>query len=238
MIQKKNNKVLAIILARTGSSRLKNKLFFKIKKKNMLQIFYERLKKSKLIDKIIIATTDRNEDDKIFKFAKKKKILCYRGSHSNVLKRFVDAYKFSKFKYDLIVRANADNTLLMTTILDKEIQLMKNSNYSLSTPFDKNYCPFGFSLVIFRSNALFKIYNNAKKKKYLEHIENYCFDHEKKFKILRPIHNKKLFCPELKLSLDTIDDYKIIKYFYLKIIKVKFDMQPYFAVKIFKEINK
>ena len=53
MIKKK--KILAVILARIGSSRLKNKLMLKINNKTVLKIFIERLKKSNEITDFVIA---------------------------------------------------------------------------------------------------------------------------------------------------------------------------------------
>ena len=98
-----------------------------------------------------------------------------------------------------------------------------------------NFCPFGYSLVIFRNKTLKKIYSKAKKDKYLEHIENFCFDNENKFKILRPIHKKSLRMPNLKLSLDTLDDFKLMKKIYLKIFKEKIEKQPKLIIDIFKK---
>ena len=48
------------------------------------------------------------------------------------------------------MRANADNTLIMPNIIDKEIQLFLKSRGDVSTPFDRNTSPFGMSLVIFK----------------------------------------------------------------------------------------
>ncbi len=219
-------RTLAVILARSGSKRLKNKLFLKINKNIALDFFFNRLKKVKAIDEIIIATSKKKSDDKIYKFAKVKKIKCFRGPEKNVLKRFFLSTFKSKKKPELIVRANADCVLMMPTIVDKDIKSMKNKKYDLLTPFNRNFCPFGYSFVIFKPKALEKIYKIAKKKSHLEHIENYCFDNEKNFKILRPKYDMQLFYPKLKLTLDEKKDYKKIKFFYNMIKKVPIKNQP------------
>ena len=66
-------KVVCIIQARSGSTRFKEKILSQIKKKTLLEILIERLKKSKKIDQIVIATTKKKDDIKIIKIAKKKK---------------------------------------------------------------------------------------------------------------------------------------------------------------------
>lgn len=65
-------KFSVIIQARTGSSRLPNKVIKNYKKFNILEILISRIKKSKLIDKIIISTTNKKKDIKIINFCKKK----------------------------------------------------------------------------------------------------------------------------------------------------------------------
>ena len=73
-------RTLAVIIARSGSKRLKNKLFLKVNKNIALDFFFNRLKKVKSLDEIIIATSKKKIDDKINKFAQDKKIKCFRGS--------------------------------------------------------------------------------------------------------------------------------------------------------------
>ena len=206
----KPNKTLAIIICRTGSSRLKKKIFLKLGKKNILEIIYKKLKNCKNVDKIIIATTKKNEDKKIIKFSKDNNIECFRGSEKNVLNRICGAIKNFK-KYNIIVRANADCPAFISEILDDDIKRFKKSNYDLLSPFYKNIIPFGFSFVLFKRKTLFKIKRLATKKIYKEHIENYCFDYPRKFKIYPNRYKKKYHGSNIKLTLDTIEDFKKLK---------------------------
>ena len=65
-------KTIAIILARTGSSRLKNKTLWKPFNNNLtlINFFINRLKKCKKIDKIVLATTKKRKDKVLTKIAK------------------------------------------------------------------------------------------------------------------------------------------------------------------------
>jgi spore coat polysaccharide biosynthesis protein SpsF len=71
-------KFSVIIQARTDSSRLPNKVIKNYKNFNILDILVNRIKKSKLIDKIIISTTSKKKDKKIINFCKKRKIFFLR----------------------------------------------------------------------------------------------------------------------------------------------------------------
>ena len=72
--------------------------------------------------------------------------------------------------------------------------------------------------------------------KYLEHIENYCFDNLKKFKLLKDNTSKssKFYCPKLKLVLDTNYDLKKIKYYFNKLKKVPIKKQALKLINLFK----
>ena len=85
--------ISAIVQARVSSTRLPNKVFADIKGKSLLWHVVDRLKKSIYLDNIIIATTDNIADDLIQDWASENKISCFRGSESNVLKRYYDTAK-------------------------------------------------------------------------------------------------------------------------------------------------
>ena len=235
--QKSKKKVLAVILARTGSRRLKNKLFKKVGNNYVLKIFLQRLTKSKYITDFIIATTKDKRDDKIVRVAKKFNFEFFRGSKNDVFNRFYNAIIKVNKNPDLIIRANADNFLVMPTILDKDIKQMlkKDNKWDLSSPFSKNFCPFGYSLVIFKKKTISTLKKKIKKRRHKEHIENYCFENERKFKILRPKYEKSLKYQNLKLSLDTKKDLSLMRFIFKKISKIKIDQQPKFVINLMRK---
>ena len=65
--------IVAIIEARMNSSRLPGKVLMKAAGIPMLKHLVDRLKKVKLIDEIVIATTTNPKDIEIINFSKKKK---------------------------------------------------------------------------------------------------------------------------------------------------------------------
>ena len=83
------NKVICIIQSEIGGTRLPGKSIISgADNKPLLLNLYERIKKSKYIDKIIIATTKLKNDFKIVKICKKNNIEYFRGSNKNVLDRY------------------------------------------------------------------------------------------------------------------------------------------------------
>ena len=99
-----------MIQTRTSSKRLRGKVLLKILNLEVFRIVYNRVLKSKFISKAIILTTTLKADDLLVKICKKNKIPYFRGSNTNVLKRYFDASEKHKLKN--IVRITSDCPLL------------------------------------------------------------------------------------------------------------------------------
>ena len=92
-------KIVAIIQARCGSKRLPQKHLQKVLGKPIIWYLIKRLKKIILLDEIVLATTNLEEDLKLVKIAKELKIKYFQGSENDVLGRVTEAAK--KYKADL-----------------------------------------------------------------------------------------------------------------------------------------
>ncbi len=100
-----------------NSSRLPGKVMKKLDvNKTVLDYVVDQLSYSKLIDKIILATTNEKEDDKIVEFAKNRKLDYFRGSTKDVLDRYYQCMK--KFNLQNIVRVTSDCPLIDPKIVD------------------------------------------------------------------------------------------------------------------------
>lgn len=80
-------KIIATIEARLASTRLPGKVLLPLGGKPVLQFLVERVKRSKFIDEIIIATSSNIENDAIESLTKEIGIYCFRGSEDDVLRR-------------------------------------------------------------------------------------------------------------------------------------------------------
>ena len=231
----KKTKIIAIVLARLGSSRLKKKMIKTIDNKRVIDLFIERLKKTKKIDKFILATSTKREDNFFLKIAKKHNIGFFQGSENNVLDRLIKSTENCNDD-DIIVRANADNPIFMPTILDQDIRNFQKRYYDYFSPFYKNKIPFGYSFVLFRRKTLLKIKTMTNSKHHKEHVESYCF---KKKKFTRMPHyislKSNLYCPNLSVTLDNFNDLVKIRKLYKKIKHLSISRQPQMLIKYFKK---
>ena len=120
-------KVICIVQARKNSIRLPYKVLIKIKNKSILEILLLRLKKSKGINQIILATSNKNENKELAKIAKKINTKIFYGSENNVLDRY---YKCSKkYNGEIIVRVTGDCPLVDARLVDKMISFFEKNKY-------------------------------------------------------------------------------------------------------------
>ena len=197
----------AIILqARLGSKRLPGKVLKKINGKTILEYTIERLKKTRLSKNIIVATTNREEDKKIIKVAKKTNCHTFRGSTNNVLNRYYKAAVHYKVKN--IVRITSDCPLIDPKIINKVYFFYLKNNYDyVSNKIFPTY-PIGMGLEILNFRSLKKANKLTKSSYDKEHVTPYIYKNPKKFKIKNVGLKKKLL--NYRIVLDYIEDFKLI----------------------------
>ena len=178
-----------IIQARSNSKRLPNKVMMKINGNTIIEHVINQVSKAKEINKIIVATSNSNNDLELTNFLKKKKIEFFRGNLNNVAKRFINLIK----KYDIknFVRISGDSPLMDPKIIDKVCKNFSDKKYDIVTNvFPRSY-PKGLSVEVFRSKILLENYSKIEKKnEFKEHVSLFFYENSKKFKI-KNISNKK-----------------------------------------------
>ena len=112
-------KVVVVVQARMGSSRLPGKVMKNICNKPVLELMLERLSKSKLIDEIVVDTTNLKDDDLIFEWLKKSGYSSFRGSELDCLDRHYQVGK--KFDAKFIAKITSDCPLIDPEIVDNVI---------------------------------------------------------------------------------------------------------------------
>lgn len=219
-------KVVCLVQARVGSTRLPGKILKEICGKTILHHEIDRLKKCKEIDEIVIATTDKEDDDKIVNEAKKLSVKYFRGSENDVLSRFY--YSAKENNADIIVRVTSDCPCIDFEILDKMLIYFKDKYKEkqvdyLSNTIKRTY-PRGYDIEIFTFSALEKSYINAKKEYEREHVTPYIYDKTNNF--LKLSFENKDDYSNYRVTLDTIEDFIVIK----NIFENLYYKNPYFKL--------
>jgi len=204
-------KIAAIIQARTSSTRLPGKVLKELPYNSgitCLEQVIRRLKKSKKLNDIIIATTKDKEDNEIIDIAKKENVKYFRGSKENVLSRYYFAAKENNI--DIIVRITSDCPCIDAAITDLTIDdhINKMANYTTNS-LVRTY-PHGLDVEVFNFNTLEKVYKNATKDYEKEHVTPYINRNPQKFKINIVKAPKELYAPDIRITLDTEEDYALL----------------------------
>lgn len=162
-------KIAAIIQARMGSTRLPGKVMMKVDEKDsVLSHMVKQLQHSKLLDKIVIATTNLPQDHIVANYVNDLGIDYFRGNSIDVLDRYYQCAK--KFSFSTIVRVTADNPLIDPTIVDKIIEKFYSASYDFVSNCLLRTFPYGTEVEIFSFETLEKAWLNAKTPSEREHV--------------------------------------------------------------------
>lgn len=210
-------RVVCIVQARLGSSRLPGKVLKKICGKTILEHDINILKLVGNIDEIVIATTVEAQDDKIVDEASRLGIKYFRGSEKDVLSRYYFAAKENKA--DVVVRVTSDCPCLDYNIIEDMINIFSGKlgtvDYMNNT-MERTY-PRGYDAEIFTFNVLEIAFKNAKKDYEREHVTPYIYDLNNKFRIL--IYKSSNDYSKYRVTLDTKEDFEVIEAIYDSLFK-------------------
>lgn len=206
--------VLAIVQARMGSTRLPGKTLIDIEGKPLLEHVINRIRYSKMIEEIIIATTNEPEDKAIVNMAKKLQVKTYAGSSYDVLDRFYQVARL--FEGKVIVRITADDPFKDPKVIDDIVKYFLSHpelNY-VSNTIEPSY-PVGIDVEVFSYEALKTAWENAKGSAEREHVTPYIICNPSLFKISNYKSNKQL--SYLRWTIDTKEDLQMTKEVYNKL---------------------
>jgi spore coat polysaccharide biosynthesis protein SpsF len=175
------SKIVAIIQARTDSTRLPNKVMADILGKPMIVRLLGRVKESTTIDEIILATTTRAIDTPLANIVRNYGLPVFRGRWSDVLDRYYKAA--TKYHARGIVRITGDCPLIDPQIVDKVIQVfLKNKFDYVSNTLERTY-PDGLDVEVFSYTTLQKAWKEAFIASDREHVTPYIRNNPKKFSL-------------------------------------------------------
>ncbi|MCS0674059.1 aminotransferase class III-fold pyridoxal phosphate-dependent enzyme [Cytobacillus firmus] len=173
--------ILAILQVRVSSTRLPAKVLKPIFGKPMFLHQYERIKRSKLINKIVIATSDDMSDNPIEELCIKNSIDYYRGNLHDVLDRFYQTA--IKYKPQHIVRLTGDCPLMDPNVIDTVIETHLNGKYDYTSNTLEPTYPDGLDVEIFTYQCLIEAYKMASLPSHREHVTPYIYDKNNNYKL-------------------------------------------------------
>lgn len=205
-------KVVVVTQARSGSTRLPNKVLKEIQGKSLLQIHIDRIKQAKLINEVIVATTVNKIDDQIEVLANKLNVKIYRGSENDVLDRFYQSVK--NIKPDFIVRVTSDCPLIDPVLIDEVVEQAMERKLDYYANVMEELYPDGQDIEVFTFKALKNAWNTTQLNSDREHVTPYIRNNSSyKNGILFMSDNHSLNgnYNHVRLTVDELVDFEVVE---------------------------
>lgn len=202
-------KVVAIIQARMGSTRLPGKVLKPLGDSCVLDYVVSRSKKIKEVDKVIVATTTLDNDLPIVNWCKENEVEYFRGSESDVLERYYECIKL--YNPDYFIRITSDCPFVDYEMANGIIEVMKKNPSDYVKINGKECLPRGLGVEMFSVEALEYIFEHGKETRHREHVTYYGYEFHDEFKITEYTAPESLYHPNLRITLDTPEDYLLLQ---------------------------
>ena len=196
-------RIVAVICVRSQSTRFPNKAMAFLRGKPLLHHIVYRTLRSKLIDKVVVATVEGERDITIF--CSREKIRWYCGNEEDILDRLYRGAKL--YEADIIVRVWGDSPLVDADIIDKTIchHLQTGADYTYS----ENH-PLGQNVAVISMGALTRAWYE------IEEPENRLWFHKfmTSSDFILSVYHSEIGHTELNYSVDTKEDLERIEEWY------------------------
>lgn len=171
-------KVVAIVQARMGSSRLPGKVLLDIAGQPMLARVVARTARAATVDKVLLATTTDASDDPVAAYCASKGIACARGDQFDVLDRYFRAAR--PYNPDVVVRITADCPVIDPELIDEVVAALLDGGCDfacnrLPPPWHRTY-PIGLDTEACTFAALEKAWKEAQEPQQREHVMPYFYE--------------------------------------------------------------
>ncbi len=193
--------VLAVIQARVGSTRLPGKALLDLGGRPMISRVIDRAMAIPRVDQVVLATTERPEDDALADLAGRTGVPCVRGSVDDVLDRFHTAWR--AHPAEAIARVTADCPLLDPEVSGRVVaEYLDNAGAAdYASNVEPPSFPDGLDTEVFSAAALERAWREATRPSDREHVTPFLRRPESRFR------RRNVLCAEdLSVHRWTVDE--------------------------------
>jgi spore coat polysaccharide biosynthesis protein SpsF len=183
---RKRPRVVAVIQARMGSTRLPGKVLADLEGRTMLERILARLARARGLSLVTVATTTLAEDDPIASLCRDRGIECVRGSPTDVLDRYHVAARMTEA--DVIVRITGDCPLIDPDLVNECVKAYLSAappvDLALNRlPWARTY-PIGLDTEVLGRKALDVAWREAQEPYQREHVVPFLYENLDRFKMI------------------------------------------------------
>lgn len=204
-------RIVAIVQARTGSTRLPRKVLMELCGEPMLKRVINRTVRSAILHDVIVATTMEQEDETIVELCKKNGWPCFRGSTNDVLDRYYKAAR--DYRVDVIVRITSDCPLIDPYIIDLVVlEFLKKIPLDYASNTVQRSFPRGLDVEVMSFEALERAWYEDYNPLWREHVTPYIYLHPEKFVLISVVNDKDY--SYMRWTVDTPEDLAFVRRVY------------------------
>lgn len=202
-------KVVAIIQARMGSTRLPGKILKDVAGQPMLARVVERTRRAQTLDEVVIATTQLADDDILERLCSERAWPCFRGSERDVLDRYYRAAV--EFKADLIVRITSDCPLIDPHLIDEHVNrlISRWAEVDFVTNMFQQTYPLGLAVEAMPADVLARMKRMSQTDIRKEHVTTLAYEEPGWLQIDHILHTVDL--SHLRWTVDTQEDLELVR---------------------------
>jgi spore coat polysaccharide biosynthesis protein SpsF len=206
-------RVVLIVQARMGSTRLPGKVLKPILGEPMLVRQLERLRRCRLVEHIVVATTNKTTDDAIAALVKlQPNVGLFRGSEEDVLERYAEAAYDAHA--DVVVRVTSDCPLIEPSVVDRCIEVILQQwdeiDY-VSNCHHRTY-PRGLDTEVVRAETLARAHAEATEFAEREHVTQFIWRRPNRFRMVDVCDSEDH--SDLRWTVDTPEDLDLVRRIY------------------------
>ncbi|MBI4559559.1 MAG: glycosyltransferase family protein [Candidatus Hydrogenedentes bacterium] len=204
------SRVVAIVQARLGSTRLPGKALVPIQGKPMLQHVLERLARATRINETVVATSDHPRDAAILACAEHLGFRGIAGNEDDVLARYIKAARFTAA--EVVVRITADCPLIDPALADDVIEAFLREDADYAANVIQRTFPRGVETEVFWRTKLEELDGIVTERYEREHVTPYFYlTHPEKHRLVSVEAKGELRRPDLRLCVDTPEDLRLVR---------------------------
>ncbi len=218
---------IAIVQARLSSSRLPGKVMLPLLGEPILTRVMRRAGRAERLDDVIVATSDEPSDDPIIDLAAAEGWPVVRGSLHDLLDRYVMAAR--AFDADVVVRITSDCPLIDPAVVDLTVAAFADGDVDYaSNSLEPRTFPRGLDVEVIRRAALERAWREDTDPRWREHVTPFLYRHPEHFRLLAVPSSDPH--PEQRWSVDTREDYALVRNIYDALGRDDFTWQEALAV--------
>ena len=209
-----SGRVVAIVQARMGSTRLPGKVLLDIAGRPMLSRVMQRLDLSTRLDARVVATSHLAQDDPIAELCQREDLRCFRGEPHDLLDRYYRAA--SEQQAGVVVRITADCPLIDPSLVDQTVQAFQQAdppvNFAANRLPRRRTYPIGLDTEVCSMAALEQAWRQAAEPHQREHVMPFFYENPDRFRSLLLDHEEDL--GDLRWTVDTPEDLAFVREVY------------------------